>query len=335
MYKDTYKRIEREYEQKRNLANQHYRELKESIYASTPRLREIDVEIAKLGIKSAKLAISASSDGKAISDELKFKIDLLKKEKEEILKKLEVDLKPKYSCDRCQDTGFYTDENGETHMCSCFKQELINESYSKSNLYKLKEESFDKVNLELFSNESSNEKYKTSISPRENMKKIIEFSRNFIENFHSPTQKNLLFTGTPGVGKTFMSSCIANEIINKNYTVLYQTSSLLLNSIFDYKFSKGENSKELYDSLFHVNLLIIDDLGTENLTAAKFEELFTIINARLITPYTKTIISTNLSLEELAQTYDHRILSRLMGHYHILRFYGDDIRLSRKKDHSA
>lgn len=328
MYRDTYKRIEREYEQRRNIANQKYRELKEAIYSSTPRLREIDVEIAKLGIKSAKLSISSSIDKAKLSNELREKIDTLKLEKEEILKGLEVDLIPQYSCEKCKDTGFYT-ENGNTHMCPCFKQELINESYSKSNLYKLKEESFDKVNLELFSNEPSIDKYKTQISPRENIKKIIGISRKFIENFNSPNQKNLLFTGTPGVGKTFISSCIANEIINKNYTVLYQTSSLLLNSVFEYKFSKDDSSKELYDSLFQVNLLIIDDLGTENLTSAKFEELFTIINSRLITPYTKTIISTNLSLEELAQTYDHRILSRLMGNYDILRFYGDDIRLKK------
>ena len=328
MYKDTYKRIEREYERKRNLANRKYMELKESIYSSTPRLREIDVTIAKLGIRSAKLSISSDTNKAELIRSIRSQIEQLKKEKEAILAQLEVELKPQYSCDICQDTGFYT-QDGTMHMCSCFKQELINESYSKSNLYQLKEESFHKINLELFSNTPSPEKYHNALSPRENMEKIIQFSKSFIENFNQPSQKNLLFTGTPGVGKTFLSSCIANEIINKNYTVLYQTSSLLLNSIFDYKFSKGEASKELYDSIFNVNLLVIDDLGTENLTAAKFEELFTIINARLITPYTKTIISTNLSLEELAKTYDHRIISRIMGNYIILRFFGDDIRLKK------
>lgn len=328
MYNDTYKRIEREFERKRSIANQKYRELKESIYLSTPRLKEIDVEIAKLGIRSAKNSISSSPDKEKISSELLNRIEELKAEKEEILKKLEIELKPTYNCEKCQDTGFYT-ENGNTYMCSCFRQELINEAYSKSNLYKLKEESFSKINLELFSDTPSVEKYKAELSPRDNMKKIIDFSKEFVNNFSLPSQKNLLFTGTPGVGKTFISSCIANEIINKNYTVLYQTSSLLLNSIFEYKFSKDASSKELYDNLLNVNLLIIDDLGTENLTGAKFEELFTIINSRLITPYTKTIISTNFSLEELAKTYDHRILSRLMGNYTILRFYGEDIRLKK------
>lgn len=282
------------------------------------------------GIRAAKLAINQDdSQKKLISDELKKEIDSLKLEKENILSRLNISLKPVYSCDKCNDTG-YVKENGITSMCSCFRQELINESYSKSNLYKLKDECFEKVNLNLFSDQPSPAKYNTDVSPRENMKKIIEISRKFIDNFESPEQKNLLFTGTPGVGKTFMSSCIANEIINKNYTVLYQTSSLLLNSIFEYKFNKEENSKELYNNLFSVNLLIIDDLGTENLTAAKFEELFTILNSRLITPGTKTIISTNLSLEDLSRTYDHRILSRLMGNFIILRFYGDDVRLIKR-----
>lgn len=282
------------------------------------------------GIRAAKLAISqGDTQKKLISDELKKEINSLKQEKEQILSSLNISLRPIYSCEKCNDTG-YIKENGITSMCSCFRQELINESYSKSNLYRLKDECFEKVNLNLFSDNPSPQKYNTDVSPRENMKKIVEISQKFINNFESPEQKNLLFTGTPGVGKTFMSSCIANEIINKNYTVLYQTSSLLLNSIFEYKFNKEENSKELYNNLFNVNLLIIDDLGTENLTAAKFEELFTILNSRLITLGTKTIISTNLSLEDLAKTYDHRILSRLMGNFIILRFYGDDIRLIKR-----
>lgn len=329
MYKDTYKRIEREYELKRNEANRNFKDLKDNTYNSNPRLKEIDIEISKLGVQTARLLMSAPIEKRdSINKELENKIFKLKEEKNIILSNLNIDLKPKYSCEKCQDTG-YIKENGSTFMCPCFKQELINESYSKSNLYKLKEESFSKINLELFSDESSPEKYRTNISPRENMKKIIEISKDFIKNFELPSQKNLLFTGTPGVGKTFMSSCIANEIINNNYTVLYQTSSLLLNSVFEYKFSKQDSSRELYNSLFNVNLLIIDDLGTENLTAAKFEELFTILNSRLITPKTKTIISTNLSLEELAKTYDHRIISRLMGNFNILRFYGDDIRLKK------
>ncbi len=329
MYKDTYKRIEREYENRRNLANQHFIELKENTYNANPRLREIDMEISKLGLKAIRLSVTANSKEKEANEkDLENQIKILKEEKEKILSKLNIDLSPKYLCQKCNDTG-YIYENGSSHMCSCFKQELINEAYSKSNLYKLKEESFEKVNLDLFSDQASLDKYKTDISPRENMKKIINIAKDFINNFNDPNQKNLLFTGNTGVGKTFISSCIANEIINRDYTVLYQTAPLLLNSIFEYKYNKQDDSKELYDSLFTINLLIIDDLGTENLTAAKFEELFTIINSRLITSNTKTIISTNFSLKELSEMYDRRILSRLMGHFNIIRFYGEDIRLKQ------
>lgn len=327
MYKDTYKRIQREYEQKRNAADNKYTELKKRIYDQNPRLKEIDTQISMCGIKAAKLSIVADAATKEIiSCNLSKEIEVLKSERAEILSKLNIELKPKYVCSKCNDTG-YIAENGISVMCPCFKQELINESYVKSNLYKLKDESFDKINLDLFSNETSGDE---KISPRENMKKIVEISKKFIEDFNAPDSKNLLFTGTPGVGKTFMSSCIANEIIKNGHTVLYQTSSLLLSSIFDYKFSKQEDAKELYENLFNVDLLIIDDLGTENLTSAKSEELFTIINSRLITPNTKTIISTNLSLEHLANNYDHRLISRLMGNFNILRFYGDDIRLKTK-----
>ena len=145
MYKDTYKRIEREYEIKRNEADRNFKELKDNLYNSNPRLKEIDTEISKLGVQTAKLLISSSPEKREeINKDLECKISKLKDEKNAILSKLNIDLTPKYSCDKCKDTG-YIKENGTTHMCPCFKQELINESYSKSNLYKLKEESFAKI----------------------------------------------------------------------------------------------------------------------------------------------------------------------------------------------
>ena len=215
-------------------------------------------------------------------------------------------------------------------MCTCMKQELINEAYNSSNMFNLKNETFEKLDLNLFSETKNPELYKSELSPKENMNKIILMAKDFINNFEEDTQKNLLFTGTTGVGKTFLSSSIANEILKKGYTVLYQTAPILLDSIFEYKYnSKASNSKILYENFFNVNLLIIDDLGTENLTPAKFAELFTILNSRLITPKTKTIISTNLSLEDLNKNYDSRILSRLIGNFNICRFFGDDIRFKK------
>ncbi len=330
MFAGTIKRLERQYEYKRNEANKIFLAEKKSIYEKNPRLSELDLEIKKIGIQSAKLSLSSNSEEKKLAKKnLEEKLYIYKSEKEKILNNLNIRLEPKYSCFKCKDTGYITTQKG-SEMCSCMKQEIINEAYNTSNMHNLQNETFEKLDLSLYSNTPNPNLYKSELSPKENISKIISISRNFINNFEKDTEKNLLFTGTTGVGKTFLSSCIANEILKQGYTVLYQTAPILLNNIFEYKFnSKETDSKTLYNYYFNVNLLIIDDLGTENLTAAKFAELFTILNSRLITPKTKTIISTNLSLDDLSKNYDSRILSRLIGNFNICRFFGNDIRLQK------
>lgn len=329
MQSEFFKLIERNYEYKRNLANKKAFALKEETYSKYPRLQEIDTLISKCGIEATKATIASNANKEEIIIKLEKEMAKLKKEKDDLLKSLNISLTPQYVCSKCNDTGYEISSNG-TKMCNCFKQELINEAYNKSNLHRLREDNFNTFDLSMFSDETDIQKYGISLSPRENMKKIKNLCDTFISNFDGATQKNLLFTGTPGIGKTFLSSCIANELLNKGYTVLYQTAPVLLDCIFEYKYNSKENSKELYDNLFNVNLLIIDDLGTENLTSAKFSELFTIINSRLLNPKTKTIISTNLSLEGLAKNYDDRMLSRIIGNFDICKFFGDDLRLKRR-----
>lgn len=330
MFASSIKRIEREYEYKRNKANKIYIAEKKSLYEKNPRLTELDLKIAKLGIQAAKLSLSDNKDNKElVKKNLEKEIAMCQQEKKEILAKLNTTLEPKYSCSKCKDTGYISTSSGD-QMCNCMKQELLNEAYNNSNMYNLQKETFKTFDFSLFSSEANPQLYKSTLSPRENIEKVVDISKNFIKNFEKDTEKNLLFTGTTGAGKTFLSSCIANEILKKGYTVLYQTAPILLDSIFDYKYNnKNSDSKSLYDNFFNVNLLIIDDLGTENLTAAKFAELFTILNSRLITPKTKTIISTNLSLEDLSKIYDSRILSRIIGNFNICRFFGDDLRLKK------
>ena len=330
MFAGAIKRLEREYEYKRNEANKIFLAEKKAIYDSNPKLSELDLEIKKTGIQAAKLSLSNNLEEKnAIKQDLEKKISDLKIQKEKLFNGLNFKLEPKFSCGKCKDTGYVITSNG-SEMCNCMKQELINEAYNSSNMYNLKNETFEKLDLSLFSEIPNQNLYKSNLSPKENISKIISISKEFIDNFDDSNQKNLLFTGTTGVGKTFLSSCIANKVLEKGYTVLYQTAPILLDSIFEYKYSsKTPESKTLYDNFFNVNLLIIDDLGTENLTAAKFAELFTILNSRLITPNTKTIISTNFTLEDLSKNYDSRILSRLIGNYTICRFFGNDIRLKQ------
>ena len=135
-------------------------------------------------------------------------------------------------------------------------------------------------------------------------------------------------------GKTFMSNCIASELLKKGKTVLYQTAPILLESVIDYKMGRQKNTSDnIYKSILETDLLIIDDLGTESLNSMKLSELFTIINTRILNlnrKITKTIISTNLSIKDIFNNYEERIGSRIAGYYDIYYFFGDDLRFRRK-----
>ena len=130
-----------------------------------------------------------------------------------------------------------------------------------------------------------------------------------------------------------MSNCIAQEMLRQGKTVLYQTAPILLESIIDYKMSKNKNSIDnIYKSILEADLLIIDDLGTESLNSMKLSELFTIINTRILNlnnKITKTIISTNLNINDIFKNYEERIGSRIAGYYDIYYFFGDDLRFKK------
>ena len=130
-----------------------------------------------------------------------------------------------------------------------------------------------------------------------------------------------------------MSNCIAGELLKKGKTVLYQTAPVLLENIINYKMSKQKDSQNnFYKSILESDLLIIDDLGTESLNSMKLSELFTIINTRILNlnnKITKTIISTNLNINEIFNNYEERIGSRIAGYYNIYYFFGDDLRFKK------
>lgn len=136
-------------------------------------------------------------------------------------------------------------------------------------------------------------------------------------------------------GKTFMSNCIAQELLSTGKTVLYQTAPILLENIIDYKMSKQKNLLDnVYQSILNVDLLIIDDLGTESLNSMKLSELFTILNTRILNlnqKVTKTIISTNLNMKDIFTSYEERIGSRIAGYYDIYYFFGDDLRFKNRE----
>lgn len=324
-----------EYEQKKRNAELDLEKRKEYLYNKIPRLREIENELNSFAINTAKNILQNNSYS---LDELNKKVVSLKKEKELILKENNISLdylKPFYECNLCNDTGYILDNNYKSNLCTCIKQKLLNISYNKSNISNLDKENFDTFNVNIFSDKVDIEKYKLNISPRKNIISIKNNAMKFVENFDDPNAKNLLFTGNTGLGKTFISNCIANELLKKGKNVLYQTAPVLLETVIDNKLNKYKNNSQtdFYKNVLETDLLIIDDLGTECLNSMKLSELFTILNTRLLNlnnKITKTIISTNLNINNIFQNYEERIGSRIVGFYDIYYFFGDDLRFIKK-----
>ena len=331
MNNTTLKNLLIEYDKKRINAEVTAENKKNDIYEKYPKLLEIDSQLSSLAFSTMKEI--AKSGNKNLINQLNINISNLKLEKENLLKSLGMsleDFNPKYECTKCKDTGYIL-ENGQSKMCNCLKQKIYDIEYNKSNLNSLSTQNFNNFNINYYSNVVNEEKYNSKISPQDNINLIIKICKNFITNFNNPNTKNLLFTGKTGLGKTFLSSCIANELLKNGNTVLYQTSSVLLDTIISYKFNRQNVSKDIYDYLLNVDLLIIDDLGTEGINQLKLVELFNLLNSRLLNNnHCKTIISTNLSLQSLFKSYDERIVSRIVGNYDVCYFFGDDIRFLNK-----
>ena len=326
------KEILAQYSKKKASVELEAEQRKQELYRNYPKLQQIDDKLASLAISTTKSLIS--NNDKKLLDELNKNIIELKQEKENFLKKIYIPsdyFKPKYDCNICKDTGYITNDDYTTSMCACLKQKLYNELYNKADITNLDTQNFNNFTDLLYSDEVNEEKYHSKISPRKNINIIKDICLKFIENFDDKEQKNLLFTGNTGLGKTFLSSCIANEILKTGKNVLYQTAPVMLDTIIDYRFGKTK-STNIIDNILNVDLLIIDDLGTECINNMKFTELFNVINTRLLNQnkITKTIISTNLTLKNLYSNYDERIISRLVGNYDICYFFGDDIRFKKR-----
>lgn len=326
-----------EYELKRNKAILEAEKRKKELLLVNPRLLEIENELSANSIQASKtILMSNKKEQASIIANLKKKNNSLIKEKNTFIKNLSKEnnyLNPHFECKLCKDTG-YIQKDGNSSMCSCLKQRIFDIAYNKSNMGNLERENFSNFDLRIFSDKPDKEKYKSQISPRENIQIVREKAKAFIENFDNPEEKNLIFTGSTGSGKTFLTNCIANEALKIGKTVLYQTAPVMFDEINNAKFSRENAKFDLYENILNVDLLIIDDLGTEKITDTKITELFTIINTRLLNQnhkITRTIISTNLNVDELFKTYTTRIGSRLAGNYRFIRFFGNDLRFKKGK----
>jgi DNA replication protein DnaC len=211
------------------------------------------------------------------------------------------------------------------------QQRLIDLSYEASGIREeLERNNFETFKLRLFPNMILDE---NKPSPRKNMKNLATIAHDYAESFPDNHPHSLIFYGAPGTGKTFLCDCIAKRVLDRGFTVLYLTANQLCSNLDEYRFrrnpARAEQTQIIHDQLDQVDLLIIDDLGTELDNAFTSSELFRVVNERGMKKLS-TVISTNFSLKDLAQAYSERILSRITSDYTIIRLTGEDIRIRKK-----
>lgn len=311
-----------EYEKIRTAAQEEARVRQLEIYKRIPRVKEIDAELGTVGLDVARSVFCKDIDIEKLIEKKKQRTLDLKIERAELLTLNNLSLEyeyPKYKCSICRDTGYIGSEK-----CSCFKQKVIDIHYNQSNLKDIvQKENFEMFIIDYYSVEKFENE---SLSPRKNMEEIFKACVDYVNSFGAEST-NLFFYGKSGLGKSFLSNCIAKDLLDYGKLVIYQTASNLIELLKNIKFQNTEaDTSDRLNDLFECDLLIIDDLGTEYITDFSQMELFNIINRRLIANK-KMIVSTNLSLDNIFSTYPERITSRIIGNFTVYKFYGEDIRV--------
>lgn len=322
--RSLYVMVESEYEELRRHNQADLEARRAAVYEAVPAIRAIDEEIRAVGLSIWKIAVENAATVQEKVTALRERQKSLQLQRKMLLLDngfAADELSMRYMCDLCHDTGTCGDK-----LCECYRRRLVMKAFERSNLsQQLRNQSFKTFDFSLYSQEVDDT---YGVSPYDAMQNIVKVCRNFIAEFDR-TDRNLLFWGEPGLGKTFLSTCIAKELIQKGYSVIYETTYRIVSLLEEEHFNRSADAEALklqIGRLYESDLLILDDLGAEFSTAYTNAALFELLNSRLIANK-KTIINTNLSIQELAERYSDRVISRIMGSYIMLEFIGEDLRL--------
>ncbi len=318
-----YDAIMREY----NRRQLHHRRLleahREEIRRQIPQMAEIDGQVAAISMEKARAILNHQPSDLDLSAEIR-KLSARRRELLTAAGYPEDYLELSYDCPLCHDTGYIGNEK-----CTCFKRAVIELLYTQSNLAEiLKTENFSHFSFSYYSDQLKNPV--TGLTARETAQSAVAAARKFIQTFDT-SFSNLFFYGDTGVGKTFLSHCIAKELIDSAHSVIYFSAFDLFDQLAKSAFSRSDQGADpmLEEYLCDCDLLIIDDLGTELTNAFVSSQLFLCINER-ITRRKSTLISTNLSLEQFSDTYSERVFSRISSSYTMVKLIGNDIRIQKK-----
>ncbi len=317
-----YNTLLRRYESKQ-LENQHIvMERILSVYEELPRLMEIDEMISSISVSQAKKLIDG--DETALPN-LHCQLQALTNEKKQLLREHgypENYFEPPYTCADCKDTGYIGSQK-----CHCFTQAAIDLVYTQSNIrHILDMENFEHFSYDYYSDRQINPATGlSSLATAENaVRDCLDFVKTFDKEF-----RNLLFYGDTGIGKTYFSNCVAKALLDSGHSVIYFTASSLFHIFEKNAFGREHGTSGDYQNIFECDLLIIDDLGTELCNSFTVSQLFLCLNERILRRKS-TIISTNLTLGQLAETYSERTFSRISSSYTMIKLFGSDIRLQKK-----
>lgn len=292
-------------------------------YMMYPRAREIERQMAGTAIAAAKTVLNGGDAVKELSY-LKEQNLSLQRELSNLLISAGLDreyLQPKYECKLCGDTGYM-----DGRMCVCLKELLRKTAYQRLNeMTPLALCSFDSFVLDYYPEEPLNE---GEAAPKTQMSNVLRFCRTYAREF-SKDSSSLIMQGGTGLGKTHLSLAIANAAVQKGYGVIYVSAQNMATSLERERFGRGEEGGDTNALLLSCDLLILDDLGTEFATSFVDASIYNIVNTRLMAGR-PTIISTNLSLYELQKRYSERFVSRVIGSYVRLTFFGKDVRQQKR-----
>ncbi len=317
-----YDEIRRSYDA-RQLRNQRILEERtKEAYEKLPRLKEIDDAIASCSVAQARRLLDGDPAALAA---LHGQLDVYRMEKAALLKANGYPddyFTPAYTCPDCKDTGYIGSKR-----CHCLEQAAIDLVYTQSNLREiLKTENFGTFSFDYYSDSDVNPA--TGLSSRQTAQDAVAKCRDFIAHF-GDTFSNLYFYGDTGIGKTFLSNCVAKELMDRGYSVIYFTAFQLFDILSRGVFQKDEDSIAAHQNIFNCDLLIIDDLGTELTNSFTTSQLFLCLNERILRKRS-TIISTNLGMNQMADIYSERVLSRISSHYTLIKLFGADIRILKR-----
>ena len=316
--REIFKRVKDRYDEKRQLAVKTAEERRLMIHEQSPAIADIDRALAGTGLKLFRAACEGTDSLQERIAEMRRENEALRAKRASLLEMIGYSAdytEAHYECRQCNDSGYLDDAS----MCPCMKRALAIESFRASGLG-------DTIDRQTFDNFSLSY-YKNDPDAYERMTENLQVLREYADTF-TPKSANLLLTGGTGLGKTHLSTAVARTVIERGYSVLYDTAHNIF-SDFNYDQFKSRPDEELRsEKYFSCDLLLLDDLGTEVQTKNTTSYFYNLVNTRM-NRGKATIISTNLFFNELLSRYGDRIASRLMGEYRVLQFRGEDVRLSR------